>query len=159
MSGGTHFDRACGVTVDPAAAFGCHLEGGGDAEEPPLAGELRKDAQALGAIEAEVAANGGQETVDADMSLGHHRVEDTIHPRRRSEGALIRSQMTPGAQQLAVRAQHTKLLVPQHHVVFGAMKERQKPAPLISLLMAPGRWEEAAELVRVENGRLQWCRR
>src|SRR6185437_4527685 len=137
-------DLALGVPVDPAAALRPHLESGRDAEEPPLAGQLHEHPQALRAEETEVAAVGRQEAVDADVSLRQHRMKHTAHPYRRSQRALIRSQMSSGPQQLAMRPQHLELLGPQGYVGIGRVKERQALAALTGFLVAPGRWKEAA---------------
>jgi hypothetical protein len=73
--------------------------------------------------QAQVAVDGGEHAVDADVTLGQHRVEYTVHPHRRGQGSLIRRHMAAGAQQVAMRPQHLSFLRPQHHVTMNAVEK------------------------------------
>ena len=75
--------------------------------------------------QAEIAVHGGEQAVDAHVSLRQHRMKHAAHPCGRCQRGLIRRQVTAGAQQVSVRTQYPQLLGAQHHVAVGTVEERQ----------------------------------
>ena len=157
--GADHLDQPARVLIDPAAGIGLDLEGRGQTEQLPLAVQLDKQPQAVGAEQAQPAARGGQETVDADMALGHHRMKNTAHPDGGGERRFIGLQMLTAAQQVAVRTLDLQLFGAQHDVrgfelVHAVAGERQQRA-VLEFFMPARRAEQRRQRRRVELGRGQ----
>src|SRR5450756_1522287 len=91
------------MSIDPAAGIGRHLERGGHIQQLPGAADLREYALSVGPEQPEIAVNGGEEPVDADMTLGHHRMKYATHPGSRSQPGFIGRDVTTGAKYGSVR--------------------------------------------------------
>ena len=86
----------------------------------PNAADFRKDTLPVTAEKSKVGVAGGQETIDADMALGDHGMENAAHPDSGQEGGFVRDQGVAGAEQLAVRTQHHQFFGLKHHVALVA---------------------------------------
>src|SRR5580658_10400232 len=94
---GTHLNLPAVIAVDPRAGGGRHLECGRDLQQLPSAVYLHEYPLTVRTEQAEVAVDGGEHAVDADVALGQHRVEYPAHPRRRGERGFIGRRMAAGA--------------------------------------------------------------
>src|SRR5215470_2920892 len=82
-------EQPAGVFVEPARAARGHRERRRKAEEMPLAIDLDEDALPVRAKESEIRMRRREETIDADVTLGDHRVEYPTHPLRRGERGFV----------------------------------------------------------------------
>ncbi len=135
------------VAIHPQTGLRSHLECRRDVEQPPRAADLDEHSLPMGAKQAEVAMHSGQQTIDVDVSLRQHRVEDSAHPDRRCQRRLVWCRVQSTAKYVAVWAKYTQFLRSQHDVTIGAVKERQEVATVIDLLMPPLRSEHRSQLV------------
>ena len=153
-------DQPAVMRIQPAAALRLHLEGRGQPQQLPAALRRRHEqAQPRRAEQAQQAALGGQQAVDADVALGQHRVEDAAHPAGGRQRGLVGHQVLAGAQDVAVRALHQQLLGAQHHMagaIAGAGEEAQQPAVLPFLVAALAGEQPPARLgIEVMAGQLR----
>ena len=119
------------MAVDPAAAVGPHLERRRLVEQVPGAVDLDEEPLAVRAEQAEVAAHGRQEAVDADVPLRQHRMEHAAHPRRRRQRAFVghavacrcaasgRAAAAPRAPSRAARHARCSAVEEAEHAAFG----------------------------------------
>ena len=149
-----HLDQPARVLVNPTAGCGLDLERRRHPQLLPDAADLNKDALPVRAEQPEPAVHRGQESVDADMALRDHGVEDAGHPGGGGEGGLVGNQVRATAQDVAMRALHQQFFGAQHDMAVVTMEERQQRV-VVALLVPARRAEQGVDVGAVEVERRQ----
>src|SRR5665647_3302776 len=109
-----------------------------EVEQPPSAVDLDEDAQPVGAMQPEVAPDGGQQRSVRRVSTGQVGQRRAGHPRGDGQRADVRGGRVAGPQDRPVRAERAELLGLGDHVLVVVGEEGQQAAAAVALDRAPG---------------------
>ena len=149
------FNLSCLVPIDPAASRRRHFVSGRRIEQTPGAVQVCEHSLAMRTEQTEIAVYGREKSVDADVTLREHRMEDAAHPGRRCQRGFVGRQHITRAQQVSMGPEHEQFLRAQHDMPILAAEKREQAPFIVALFMPSGGAEQFHELRLVQIHRVQ----